>query len=216
MSLRIETLNEGSVEDFGFSYGGVHRVLLGELPAMPTPQFCELAGKVLLEISEKLDEQDWVLLGKRLQLAFVRDEQTKVNKESIFDVPEDLPVQKVSREDVSDEILGALLENISLPKDLADRLEKAGDAEKRIIFDSLIANLIIQNGWIANPYSNSPFEIREDHVSIGGVYELSLLEFGSFVAQILAGGFFGWDQEKGMPKAAKETIRRLKQMVMFF
>lgn len=110
MSLRLETLNRGIVEDFGYSYGGVHRVLLGELPPMSTPQFCELAGNALLQISTQVDEITWEKLGQKLRLAFYRDEQTKVDRENILDLPEPLPVNGLSPEDVSTENLGLQLQ----------------------------------------------------------------------------------------------------------
>lgn len=215
MSLQLETLNKGTVEDFGYSYGGVHRVLLGELPPMPTSQYCELAGNALLQISTQVDEITWEKLGQKLRRAFYRDEQTKVDRESFLDLPEILPINGLPGEDVSAENLGLQLQNVVLSAELAQRLSDADPVERAQIFDSIIANLILQNGWTAELYQGNPFVVADDRVIIGGVYELSFLEFGGFVGQVLAGGIFGWDKEKGMPKAAKEVIRKLRQVWLF-
>lgn len=215
MSLRLETLNKGTVEDFGFSYGGVQRVLLGELPPMPTSQFCQLAGNALLEVVAKVDEDTWTRLGQKLRLAFYRDEQTKVDRESIFDLPEMLLVNGLPREDISVDDLGLQLQNVVLSDDLEKRLSDADQDERARIIDSIVANLIVQNGWTAELHQENPFVIAEDRVIIGEIYELSFLEFGGFVGQILAGGIFGWDQDKGMPKAAKEAIHKLRQIWLF-
>ncbi len=212
MSLNLETLNRGFVENFGYSYGGVQRVLLGELPAMPTPQFCELATQVLLEISGRLDEPSWRMIGESLQLAFLRDEQTKVDRESIFDLPELLPVTKVSDQDLSGEGLGMTLQGVEMTEELAQRIHDADETERRRLMESLIANLILKNGWVAEAYQANPFSLTEDRVLIGTLYELSYLEFAGFVSQILAGGIFGWDENQGMPKAAKEAIAKLKEI----
>jgi len=212
MSLRLETLNQGQVENFGFSHGGTYRVLLGELPAMPTQQFCKLAGDVLIEISTLLDEPEWERIGNALQLAFARDAQTPADKESVLDLPEFIPVEKTDERDLSDDNFNILLQSLTIPDDLAERLENATEQEQRKIADDIIANLIIKNGWTAVPYQENPFEITDSGVSIGQKYELSFLEFGLFVSQVLGGGWFGWDKDRGMPKEAKTTLDKLRQI----
>lgn len=212
MSLSLETLNRGYIEGFGYSLGGVHRVLLGELPAMPTPQFCELATAVLLQAYPRLDEPASSQIGQKLQLAYYRDQQTKVDRENIFDLPQILPLKHETPTDVSAANLGLKLIDVVIPENLLSRLENATELEKSQLFASIRATIIIQNGWTAEPYSNNPFILEVDHISIAGIYHISYREFGLFVAQILAGGVYGWDTDIGMPKSAKKAIAKLQQI----
>ena len=74
------------------------------------------------------------------------------------------------------------------------------------------ADLLDEYGWTAVPYQENPFTITDSGVTIGQKYELSFLEFGLFVSQVLSGGWFGWDKDRGMPKEAKTTLAKLRQI----
>ncbi len=211
MSMMIETKNRGE-QRFGFYFGGAHRVVLGELPAMPTPQFCQLAGDILIQLSNKLDEQSWKKIGNILRLwAYPRDEVTPVDKESIFDLPEHISFATQGSIDLTDDLPEFKMDTVTLSPDMEKRFQEADDAGKRKIMRDIIANLVVKNGWTASPYQNNPFTIEDGYVEISGFYQVSFLDFGTLVAYILSGGTFGWD-EKGMPKTAKEVIAKLRQI----
>ena len=217
MSYSIETLNRGRNDEFGFFGPDVNRVRLGDLPPMNFFQFCtcatisliiSLEGATQTEREKIAKIVDWAIL--RVKDAKVRPTKTVVNPSRLQQVG-GKALFACSSEDIS-----LTAQEVFLPVDFYEEIKKAqavGDEDRLCdLQDELLNAINVANGQEAKDFLVNPFKIRGSRICIGDMYEVNLVEFACFEADIMTGGFAGWES-RGIPEEAKINLQKLAESV---
>lgn len=193
MSYRIETLNKGTIENFGFLGPDVSKIRLGEMPAIDFEDFCNWSTNTLIVALETADHD----LKKEIE-TIVAGTHGKIKDLSVREDPLDFRTET--------------------RRALAEALEKLPDNHvMKVPFEQMIEELDrSQDSWeTAQHYDSNPFSIEGGHIVIGNTYKLTLREFAYFSTYVMAGGWFGWD-ERGIPRPARESIDKLQDCLKIF
>lgn len=84
---------------------------------------------------------------------------------------------------------------------------KMTDEKMETNIKKAVQGLASQVGNPGRRYEKSPFVLKQDHVDISQIYQVSIPEFVTFTADIFAGGFMGWGL--GVPDAVTNHADRL-------
>ncbi len=180
MSYAIETLNRGTVEDFGFVWGDTESIRMGALPAMPINEFARYSTDTILGIFQ--DESVDAELKQRLLLDIAFNCGRVIQAEA-----QELNLEHGFRRIQHAEFRGV----------------REGVKQASKVFAEIDANL-------SRSYKRNPFVFSEGKVTVSNFYELDVPQFVLFAARVLGGGLAGWNPELDkIPSSVSESVRRL-------
>jgi hypothetical protein len=214
MSDSLETLNRGTVDNVGYIWGDVSRVVLGELPAMPLSQFCTFATDTLIEAYQQTDlKQQKQIRDIVIKLGKMAIEGLKVREEpsSVFDAPRFFAadhkiISRPNGEEIHQFNTGNLL------KELSDARRSNNSQRVSRLYDELAMARSEAEGRSLYPYPENPFKVAESVVSIADTYQVDLIGFTRFAIYVLRGGTFGWWKDDGIPKPVFNALQRLIEL----
>lgn len=183
MSLEIETLNLGKVENFGYNGPDVSEIILGELPPISFVDFARYSSNTLIIALEGQND-------------IVRDSIESFTDSHLTKV-ESLPIRENAprslQEDTIDDLEGVL-----------QRMEPNNHnfRSMQILLEEMKS---VENNDIPQDLGN-PFSIMDSGIMIGEKYRLTVEEFAYFTSYALAGGHFRWGS-RGVPRVALMRLR---------
>lgn len=211
MSYEIETRNHGKVPEFGFWGPDTSRIMLGDLPAMTTPQFCKYATEAIVAVAPQANANQIEQIKERIKWALEVNAGKKVRStKSPFSFPRQLHIETISKEQIADNIT---FKKFLAPTSFFEELNQAtvvDDKDRKVrLLEEFQVALNLDNGNIAN-YLKNPFRVEVDSIVMDNVYVVDCVEFTRFATQYINGGLLGSDS-RGIPDYAQESFQKLKQ-----
>lgn len=194
MSYTLETLNKGRpTEPFGYFFGDVTSVMLGELPPIGLQKFSRYATDTII--------QEYDLANKRQRLKMLRiisrtEERLQGAKVRSTKNPNyDLRLQHPKAAGSLNTGEG-LIEAVEMPGDFAreitEAISRGDDSRIAELGLELFVNMHLAEGLEVGNYTTNPFRALRGQVDISGVYVVDAIEFTTFGGYVLAGGLGGW------------------------
>lgn len=196
----METRNRGPVGDFGFFSADTNRIRLGELPAMPTVQFCGYATASILAAYSHANQEE-----RAKMKGYVASAAASINRHSIRPTETVLDLPRYH-------LLQAEIIRDQFVRELNQAIKSDDQARKDRLTDELLIALDTARGEVTQDYSQNPFTVQGSEVSIGGTYVVDIVEFTAFATNYMAGGMFGWDS-RGTPDYAYLALKTLKRKI---
>ena len=211
MSSEIETRSHGTVPEFGFWGQDVSRIMLGDLPAMATPQFCKYATEAIAAAATQANADQIEQIKERIkQVLEINAEKKVISTKSPLSFPRQLHIETTPKEQIAKNITS---QKFVAPASFFEGLKQArvaGDEDREMeLWEEFEIALNLNNRNTAN-YSENPFRVEADSIVIGNMYVVDCLKFTRFAAKYINGGTHGWDS-RGIPDYAWESLERLKQ-----
>lgn len=211
MSYKIETRNHGRVPEFGFWGTDISRIMLGDLPAMTTPQFCKYATEAIAAVATQVNADQIEQIKVHIKQVLEINAGKKVRStKNLFSFPRQLPIETTPKEQIAKDIT---FQRFHAPASFFEELNQArvaGDKDREMeLLEEFHIALNLNNGNIVN-YSENPFRVEADSIVIDNMYVIDCVKFTRFAAKYINGGTHGWDS-RGIPDYAWESLERLKQ-----
>ncbi|MDP3973459.1 MAG: hypothetical protein Q8P92_01370 [Candidatus Daviesbacteria bacterium] len=213
MSLILETLNRGHVENFGFVFDNTRIRLSDDLPAISVPQFCEFSTGAIIQTYNYVDATQKSTVQNLARL--LRSETAGLRVIHYQDPSSE--TELTTTEEVQESSEDIHIRRLSYAPQIADDLKKA--LEEKQLSDELARNLTASYsealGVSIHNYSENPFRRKGVNIEIEHMYEISLPEFSAFTYHILRGGWFGWGgpDKKIIPDCAYNGVQKLSAIL---
>ena len=218
MSYRIETLNKGQVERFGFLFGNVFQVGLGEIPPISLRQFCAYATDTLIGVLEQMSPSERKNIANKIYSTVYRIAEQKVRPEDSFpEIPHSSPAQVNSsqvlpRQNNMDIKIVETSGVSHLIDAIKDARRKGQETEEARISEELLLFVLSAEGDNKpHDYQENPFRLEDTHIAIGDMYKVDIREFTIFALSVMKGGISGWDAQ-GIPEFAHTSLKRLSEV----
>lgn len=211
MSLILETLNRGHVENFGFVFDSTRIRLGDDLPAMSVPQFCKYSTDAILETFKHIPDPSQASIRKIIAML-------KSSTKDLTVIPYQDPSAEteLTTTESIEKIEDIDVRRVSYPPQIMDDFGKA--LQEGRLSDALARNLTAAFsealGVSIHHYSENPFRGKGSNIEIEYMYEIALPEFTAFTAHILRGGFLGWGgpDKRIIPDCAATAVVKLSQL----
>lgn len=211
MSIVLETLNKGSVENFGFVFDATRIRLSDDLRAISVPQFCRYSTEAIVEAYQLASDDRKVTVLKHIE--YLR-ERTKALRVVPYEGPD--PITRETTSEPMDLADGTdiIVRNTQWPQKLSEELGQA--IQTGYFSNKLRRNLQTsfseELGVNIHDYKENPFRLKGAIINIGGLYDVDIVHFSYLSIHILGGGFGGWG-DNTIPECAMNGVNKLAQLL---
>ena len=221
MSRELETKNLGRVGNFGFWGPDTTRVMLGELPAIPTARFCIWSTQTMVSLLSLLKGEERERLADAIKdgIDRVREDSSggKIRPtRSVFDLPVSRVVEAGETIRMGEDLS---VQRVGVSRDFIEDIGRVLDSGDFDGFNQLMDGYFLALGGLGGKemgnYLENPFVIEGSGVTIAGKYSLDCEEFAWFAIGCIGGGTFGWDS-RGTPDYAQESLNILARALVRF
>lgn len=217
MSLTIETINHGEVDDFGFIFRTDIVYLGDKLPPIPLGQFSRYATEALLKLRPSLSPENRTIATEyvtALKENYFGSKRIKIRDSANF---QDLPRADFSMESTVTTDKPSFPDFIAgtIPPDTMTKFHKGikshDKKEQSLTAEAMLIAANKAGGFPqGNDYPTNPFAVTPDgNININGLYIVGPVHFSSLVYHTLAGGFLGFDEDLGVPDFILEDSKKL-------
>lgn len=206
----MEIKGRGYVPEFGFLGPDTTKVMLGELPGMPTPQFSSYATKTIVEAlslvsGDELRNAVEASIGYALE---VNKDNSIRSTRSPFDLPRAQNVEVRGTSQISDDVTAVFVNADPLFLELGEAFaEDDNDRIQSLLEEYFLALNHSQESTM--DYPENPFKFEDGEIVMEGIYFVDPSEFAKFAIRYIGGGLFGWDS-RGIPDYADGCLTILK------
>lgn len=215
MSYKLETENRGGVPEFGFWGPDTTKVMLGDLPGMPTPQFCRYSVEAIITALSLADDipKEEIRIAIREGIGWASEVNAGkkiMSTQNPLNFPRQQAISLTAKEQITDEIT---VQGVNASRAFWEELDQAalgGDEERKAQLMEEYNLAVNASQGTTTAYPENPFSVERTNIVIGNMYVVSFAEFARFATHYIGGGFLGWDS-RGVPDYAHESLERLKQ-----